>query len=375
MTGQTCSVCGTTLSSGGRGRPSVYCSRACQAKAYRDRRSARSDGERGESARTARTAAAELAAAALGLVELVEATEAQPEAAAARQATAQRALDTLMGLALAARDETPSGRDKTPVRSAPVLPERTAAKDVDQAAAEVSPVAAQPAAVVYMREDLIGAGRTVTVERLTNDTPTASGRHDQTGALAKRGELAIVERVDGVMFSIAAARSDLRGGPDTIEDAARRYAERVPARYVPTAEKSGPREEIPETVTQSTAPPAKRSLRAVGRPGEDTGEGYEVVRSPSYDTTGTWDVIADGNRVGQVRPLHRVGGGKAWTAHGPSGVAITVGAGKGGGYRTRNAAAVQVLITHRIMERNRKEKRARDRRIAKFDTEQGGANR
>jgi hypothetical protein len=294
MTGQTCSVCGTTLSGGGRGRPSVYCSRACQAKAYRDRKNAQSDDGRGEAARTARAAAAELASAALGLVELVEATEVQPEMAAASKATAQRALDTLMGLALAARDETPDSRDESLVRSAPVP-----SGDVDQAAG-----------VAHMREDLIEA---------------------------------------------------------------------VPARYVPTAEKPaeklGPREDIPETVTQSTAPPAKRSRRAVGGPGEDTSEEYEVVRSPSYDTTGTWDVIADGNRVGQVRPLHRLGSGKAWTAHGPAGIAITVGAGKGGGYRTRNAAAVQVLITHRIMERNRKEKRARDRRIAKFDTEQGGANR
>jgi hypothetical protein len=88
----------------------------------------------------------------------------------------------------------------------------------------------------------------------------------------------------------------------------------------PTADKPGPREETPQTVTPSTTPPAKRSRRPAGRPrpGQDTGEEYELVRSPDYDTTGTWDVMADGNRVGQVRPLHRLGSGKAWTAHDPA---------------------------------------------------------
>jgi DNA invertase Pin-like site-specific DNA recombinase len=141
------------------------------------------------------------------------------------------------------------------------------AGDVDQAApaSSVPPGDVDQAAVVHMREDLIGMGRTVTVERLANDTPTASRQGDPTGgALAKRGELAIVERVDGVKFVIAAAGSDLRGGPDTIEDAARRYAEHVPARYVPTAEKPAEKPG-PDVVT---APPAKRSLRLVGKPGE-----------------------------------------------------------------------------------------------------------
>jgi hypothetical protein len=49
------------------------------------------------------------------------------------------------------------------------------------------------------------------------------------------------------------------------------------------------------------------------------------------------------------------------------GVAITIGAGKDGGYRTRSTPAVQILITHRILEHDRKDKQARQRRIARCE--------
>jgi hypothetical protein len=91
-----CPVCGGQVTARPRGRPGVYCSRACQAKAYRARKAGEAGA--GEVAR-ARELAVEVGQAARALAGLVSAGQPWPQGLQAAQATAHTALAELTALA------------------------------------------------------------------------------------------------------------------------------------------------------------------------------------------------------------------------------------------------------------------------------------
>lgn len=107
------------------------------------------------------------------------------------------------------------GQDAAGIVPMSLVPQESAMPETEHAPGYPRAYVAWPY-VISMREDLASSGRTVTVEQLGKDTPEAY--------LDRRGELAIVERVDGELVHIVAAESEVPGGRDAIEETARRYA-------------------------------------------------------------------------------------------------------------------------------------------------------
>lgn len=117
----TCPVCGGPVTARPRGRPSVYCSRACQAKAYRARKATTG----GEHSSTERPAGAQALADVLwrDVLTLVAAARDQggtgDAETAAAAAAARRGLADLIALArqpagVHATSDAPASRDETP---------------------------------------------------------------------------------------------------------------------------------------------------------------------------------------------------------------------------------------------------------------------